>query len=109
MIFDDFPDLFRYQFQHLFFPANGRHNGSKKQPKLDQKSIKIDPEIEPEFRTPKNSKQTLRYYQFSTFWRRLADFGAIFDPIGFSRGSPNRPFLKKIQKINKKKEVQETA
>ena len=34
----DFPDLFRYQFWHLFFPAKGRQNGSKKRPKWNQKS-----------------------------------------------------------------------
>ena len=28
----------------------------------------------------------------------MADFGAIFDPVGFRRGSPNRPFLKKEKK-----------
>jgi hypothetical protein len=26
----------------------------------------------------------------------LADFGAFLAPIGFRRGSPNRPFLKNI-------------
>jgi hypothetical protein len=31
---------------------------------------------------------------FCGLWHHLVDFGAIVDPIGFRRGSQNRPFLK---------------
>ena len=52
--------------------------------------------------TPKNSKQTLHKVRIWDLWHHLADFGAIFDPIGFRRGSPNRQFLKKIKNKREK-------
>ena len=46
---------------------------------------------------------------FSAFWRHLVDFSAIVDPIGFSMGFQNQPFLKKIIIKTNEKDIQETA
>ena len=54
----------------------------------------------------KRGASAIRFVQhFGATW---SIFGASFDPIGFLRGSQNRPFLNKSN-TNKKNEVQETA
>ena len=58
--------------------------------------------------TPKNSKHTLRKVRNFRFAAHLADFAAIFDPIGFRMGVPKSTIFEKISK-NEKKEVQQTT
>jgi hypothetical protein len=41
-------------------------------------------------------------FLFSTFWRHLADLGAILDPAGFQEGSKNHVFGYHVGKMMKK-------
>ena len=68
----------------------------------------MDPEVEPEFGTPKRERASSHRARHLRFVAPLADFGTIFDPIGFRMGFPKSTIFEKNKK-NEKKEVQETA
>ena len=72
----------------------------------------MDPEVEPEFGTPKRERASSHRVRNLRFVAPLADLGTIFDPIGFRMGFPKSTFfykiLKKVKKWRRRNDTKKT-